>query len=303
MTNGAWQGPLLIALGAMLWATDALTRLPAVNRLDPTLIVFFEHAIGTLLLLPWILIRELGALLKLKPSGWVAVFFAGAGGSAVATVLFTASFRYVNPSVAILLQKLQPVLVLMMAVIFLKERPANRFYGWAGVALAAGIVLSFPDLKFGFLAERLNPHSQGVLYAFSAAAIWAICTVVGKVMLDQTSTTIATFWRYGFGLGMLGVLLASQSSPVAFTDALQTDTLKLLAYMAAIPGVLAMLLYYAGLRRTPASVATFVELVFPVTAVLLNTYFLNTPLTTTELVAGAVLLVAVSQVSRASQSA
>ena len=39
---------------------------------------------------------------------WLAVAFCGAGGSALATILFTASFHYVNPSVTILLQKLQP---------------------------------------------------------------------------------------------------------------------------------------------------------------------------------------------------
>ena len=67
--------------------------------------------------------------------------------------------------------------------------------------------------------------------------------------------------------------------------------------MGLIPGLLAMTLYYVGLGSTPASTATFVELLFPVAAVILNTFILQTPLTIMQLVAAMLLLFSVTMIS------
>src|SRR4051812_2171486 len=133
-------GPGLIAIAALLWATDALFRLPTVNAIDPTLIVFFEHVVGVLILFPWVFLKRRKELFSLDAKAWTAAALIGVGGSAFGSVLFTASFRYVNPSVAILLQKVQPLLVIMMAFVFLNERPGKNFFLWAASALVAGMI-------------------------------------------------------------------------------------------------------------------------------------------------------------------
>ena len=87
-------GPLLVALGAMLWATDAVFRVPALGRLDPTSLVFLEHAVALLVLAPFAWLRHRDGLAKLGARQWAAVAFVGIGGSALATVLFTAPTGY-----------------------------------------------------------------------------------------------------------------------------------------------------------------------------------------------------------------
>ena len=42
-----------------------------------------------------------------------------------------------------------------------------------------------------------------------------------------------------------------------------------------VPGFAALMLYYSGLTRTPASRATIAELAFPITASLLNWFVLG----------------------------
>src|SRR6185295_6790870 len=132
-------GAALIAAAAFLWATDALVRLPSVGRLEPASIVFSEHLIIVAAMLPWVLSFKMKQLFELESQHWAALGLIGAGGSAVATVLFTESFRYVNPSVSILLQKIQPLLVVAIAYLALGERPAKNFYPWAGLALVASL--------------------------------------------------------------------------------------------------------------------------------------------------------------------
>jgi drug/metabolite transporter (DMT)-like permease len=67
--------------------------------------------------------------------------------------------------------------------------------------------------------------------------------------------------------------------------------------MALVPGLLSIVLYYSGLRRTPAAVATLLELTFPVSAIAENALFLGERLQTSQLLAAAVLLAAVSKIS------
>ena len=43
-----------------------------------------------------------------------------------------------------------------------------------------------------------------------------------------------------------------------------------LPLLALLPGLIAMLFYYRGLRTTPAPVATLAELAFPATALIVN---------------------------------
>lgn len=289
-------GPLLIGFAALLWATDAVIRYPLVQLgVDPVLIVFFDHCLGVLLLTPYLFLKHAKSTAKITITQWAGLFVLGGGGSALATVLFTASFQYVNPSVSILLQKLQPILVVLLAMLFLGERPKRGFYLWAGIALAAGLVISFPDLDFNFIGEH-SLKSRGSLYALGAAALWGLSTVVGKGVVGKLPPMVVTYWRFVFGLITLGgMLLFSRSSFLLPLG--NPSLLKSFLYLALVPGLLALILYYQGMRRTAATTTTFMELVFPVGAVAINTIYLQAPLQPIQAIAALVLLFSVTRIS------
>ena len=291
------RGPLLIALASLLWATDALFRVPAVSKIDPLWIVTLEHFLCVALLLPWVLLKSLRGFIRITARQWAAFILVGGGGSAVATVLFTAAFRYTNPSVVILLQKLQPILVVLLAIVFLRERPAKGFYFWAFLAIFAAIGLSAPDLGTASVREGVHLRSTGVVYSIIAAGLWALSTIAGKRLLGKISFESTAFWRFAIGLLTLLLLLLATRAPFPGIELQSGVTRKALAYIAIVPGLSAMLIYYAGLKRTPASVATLVELLFPISAVLLNALVLDVRLDLNQLAAGALLLFAVTRIS------
>lgn len=280
-------GPLLIAVAAFLWATDALVRLPSVGRLSATTIVFAEHLILTAVMLLWVLGSGYRKFFTIRTELWPSLFLVGAGGSGLATVLFTESFRFVNPSITILLQKTQPVLVVLVAYVALRERPPRKFYPWAALALVASIVLTFPRFNVGHVAPR------GPLYALGAASLWAIATVAGRKLMLELDAVVVLFWRFAWGLFALGLALIFEGRGPGELLGGPVGLLAGIFYMALVPGLVAMLLYYAGLKGTPATVATFVELVFPLSAVVLNTIFLGLPLTGVQIAAATALLAAV----------
>lgn len=290
-------GPLMVAFAAFLWATDALVRYPAIGRVNPTFIVFVEHVLAVIILLPWVMIRHRGKIMSLTPKEWAAAVFSGVGGSALATTFFTASFLYVNPSVSVLLQKLQPIIVVLIAFPLLGERPERKFYFWGVIAFAAGVILSFPDLNFNFMSGGMDLHSKGIQYAFGASLLWAAATVSGKILLERTPPVLATFWRFFFGFLALGAILLLADTGVPIREMAATSDIGVLLYLSLVPGLLAMLVYYAGLSRTPAGVTTFIELIYPIGAVALNTIFLHTPLNMTQTIAGAILVLAVAMIS------
>ena len=291
------MGPFLVACAAILWATDALVRYPLIQGgLDPTFVVFFDHLLAVTLLTPFMLIRFRKKLTKISAPQWMGLFLLGGGASALATVLFTASFKYVNPSVSILLQKLQPVFVVLLAFLFLRERPKKSFWIWAPLALAAGLTISFPDFDFAFLSGS-TLRSKGSLYALSAAGLWALATVVGKAVLSKLPPMVVTYWRFVFGLLTLAFMLADGGTFSSFALLGNPSTLHSLLYVALVPGLIALILYYQGMVRTTASKTTFMELLFPVTAVTLNTVFLKSPLEPIQAAAALILLFAITQIS------
>lgn len=293
-------GSLFVAFAAMLWATDGLVRYPMVqNGINPILTVFFDHFIAIALLTPYVFFRHRKELFQMGRRQWCGLFLIGGGGSALATVLFTASFRYVNPSVSILLQKLQPVLVVLLAILFLGEKPKKAFWVWAPIALLAGLTMSFPDYNFRFLADP-SFASTGSLFAFGAAAIWALSTVTGKAVLSTVPPMVVTYWRFVFGFLALTVMLASTGG-FQFAPLLDPEFTGSFLYVALIPGLLAMIIYYQGMMRAPASTTTFMELLFPITAVFLNTIFLKIPLTPVQGAAALVLLFAITRISVAAK--
>jgi drug/metabolite transporter (DMT)-like permease len=159
-------------------------------------------------------------------------------------------------------------------------------------------LLSFPNgIQLGMIANHAN---VGAVLAFLAAFLWAVSTVVGKIVLRKTDENVLSFWRFVSGLAAMMVIISRNAQakieiPFAATN---VEVMTSLAFMALVPGFIAMILYYRGLRRVPASTATLLELSFPLTAVWVNSRYLNAPLSGVQIFAMAILLGAMVGVSR-----
>jgi drug/metabolite transporter (DMT)-like permease len=288
---------LYVILGAGLWATDTLFRHPMVHQLSALTIVYLEHLFAVAITGVWVLTFHRRRLF-MGFNQTAGALFIGVFGSAIATLLFTLSFQFVNPSVSILLQKTQPIVVIVLSALFLGEKLNSRFWLWSLVALAAAFFISFPH---GLnLNDLSSSDTKGTLFALAAAALWAISTVVGKAVLKDAIGPVLSFWRFFFGFVVLFIYarMTTQTRielPFVFND---TGILKSIFIMALVPGVIAVTLYYRGLSRVPASVATILELSFPLCAMWINSHYLDLHLENIQIVAAGVLLLAMIQVGR-----
>ncbi len=290
-------GPFLVGIGSLLWATDAIVRVPAIAKSDPAFLVFVEHLIGVLALIPILLFKSGTRLFQLGGlKNWLGCAFVGAGGSAIALLLFTEAFQYLNPTLNILLQKTQPVAVVLIAQWVLGERPSRNFFKWASVVVFACVVLNIFETPMPNFSPSPSPL-KGVLFSLGASFIWAVSTVTGKRLLHQVDPLIATFWRFVFGLATLCVILHFGSGFSKLNTLFDPSVRLTYLYLGLFPGVLAMWTYYSGMKHTTAATTTIVELIFPVGAILLNYHFLGTILTPLQIVFTLVLLLSVTQIS------
>jgi drug/metabolite transporter (DMT)-like permease len=186
------------------------------------------------------------------------------GGSALGTVLFTEAIRVGNPTTAVLLQKTQPIFVVLLAKLVLREKLSARSWIWLAIAIVAAYLVSFGATPPG----ELLPHAPpATLMALGAAALWGASTVLGRFALRDIPFQALTSLRIVGALPLLALLVAITPHPWPPFEVKQA--LSLVA-MALVPGLAALLIYYRGLRNTRASLAAVAELSFPATAALLN---------------------------------
>jgi DME family drug/metabolite transporter len=258
-------GIALVAIAAAMWGLDAWIRAPLANATGSHIatIVFGEHVVLVLLTLPF----AAAALRSVFRLGWrhvTAAVVIGAGASAVATILFTQTFveghDYVTP---VVLQKIQPLIVVVAARAILGEHLRPRFGFFLVPALVGAWLIGVQD--------PLHPTVHGLkvpLYALSAAALWALGTVLGRYLARDMRFEHVTTLRFVFGLPASAVALLVLGQPAFGT----THDTFWIAMLAIVTGFVALGLYYYGLQRTPAVAATLAELAFPVSAILVG-YF------------------------------
>jgi len=272
-------GVLLVAVGAALWGTDALFRKGLAQDLTAVELVFWEHLMLATIALALVIphLRELRGLAR---RDWVAIGIIGGGSSVLATVLFTEAFKHGDPTTPLLLQKLQPVFAAGGAYLLLGERLRPRYFVFLVLALVGAWLVAFAS-PGSVTLQGLLPAGLGA----GAALLWALGTVLGRHAGVKVAPTPLTGLRFLCGLPVAFVLL------VTLGDGVQAGwgDVPALAGLALVPGLAALLLYYRGLKTTPAATATLAELAFPATALIVNAIAFGTVPTGTQFVGAALL--------------
>ncbi len=275
------RGVGIVAVAAGLWGTDALFRRGLALSAPAVSVVFWEHAVISVLLAT-ALWRRRGELTRLGRTEWLQVVLIGGGSSVLATTLFTQALSIGDPTPPLLLQKVQPLSALGLAALLLGERPARRLALFAVPALVGAWLVSQPEPG----AVDLDSATAAAL-AVGAAALWAMGTVLGRGLSAVVEPTTLTALRLTVGLPVAAVVLAVVGGPVLPA----ADQVPGLLGLSLVPGLLALVLYYRGLRTAPASLATWAELAFPLVAIVVNRIAFDATLTTTQWL-GVVLLAA-----------
>ena len=307
--NGVWA----IFGACLLWALDTLIRYPLLfSGASAWTIVWLEHALLVAAMAWWLapMVRDSvpgragaggaaapgvsgGGARRLDGRALLGFLVIGGLGSGLGTVAFTQAFALVNPSVVILIQKLQPIVAVSLAALLLGERVGPRFLAWLALCLGGSALIAWPDLAPAFESGAWGGRASRTLllgYGCTLFAVlaWGTSTVLGKRLgNDGFSVTELMAGRFAAGLLVLtpGFLAFGQPAQAA-----EPATVGKVAAMVAISGLAALWLYYRGMRSLPARAVAVAEMAFPVAAVAVNWIALGKTLEPVQILGAAVLL-------------
>lgn len=287
MKKIAHAGAIAVVIAALLWSVDGLLR-RHLYSLPPSVIVFWEHLLGLVFLVPFLLkTREKFGELTRKQ--WWAMGLVALLSGALGTILYTAALgqiNFINFSVVVLLQQLNPVFAIATAAVLLREKLSKQFILLSVIALGGAYLVSFPDMRVNL--DTGKGTLIAALYAAGAAASWGIGTAFSKYALKGTSYPHVTAARFGLTAVLSLFFVIGSGSAGAISALTQTQFFYLLAITFST-GLVALLIYYYGLQRVAASRAAILELAWPLSAVIIGWLFLNQELTISQTL-GALIL-------------
>lgn len=289
-------GTLFIVFATFFWAVDTLIRYPLLGAgLSPVQIVFLEHLILVAGLFAWLAIRR-QKLWAFSRRDIPSLLVIGGLGSAIGTLAFTQAFSYMNPTLVILLQKLQPVVAISLSAWVLKEKLNIGYLLCVVLAFGGSFLLMYNDIVAFLSASgwhyspELSVRLLGYAFTFIAVISWGASTVFGKKLALR---------GYGSDQIMSGrfltgfiVLLPFLVGAAPYEQAVTATYAGKILIMVLLSGVLGMVLYYQGLKRVDSKHSALAEMAFPVMAGVINWVVLDMTLTPLQILGGCLLVLA-----------
>ncbi|MFX0171449.1 MAG: DMT family transporter [Candidatus Hodarchaeota archaeon] len=338
----AITGPAIVATANAMRAFDAPVRYPLIlknfnlNLDDPLVpsrsafIVLIEHIIGTILVVLLLFSRKahkklISQLKSFDKRDWISFFLVSLG-SGLGLYFFLLALAYGNPTIAILLQKSQPLITLAFAMIILTEKPSKYYYSSLIIAIIGIFLLVAEEIveqttTVGFFGAEISTGLLAAFFSLIAAGFWGSNTVWGRILTEKVDYWNLTTLRYIGGSLILiffnlivgaytndnfniagetiitfGVSTPYLSSPIKFLIPINAF-IAIILLTIFTGGVIPLGLYYFGLRWSKASVGGLAELAFPLLAIFINYLFLGFGLSLIQILGAIILLGVVSIMS------
>lgn len=190
---------------------------------------------------------------------------------------FFESVLKASVSAAVLLLYTAPVYVTVLSPILLKESLTGK--GLMALVLSVtGILLIIQPGKFDF-----SGYSIGILAGIISGVTYAFEIMTSKYISRTYSGYTQAFWSF-----IIAMLILLPVGPVPFEVVF--DNLAALILLSIFPTILAVSLYFNGLKKVRASSASILGLLEPLSAVILAVIILDEKISISVLIGGALIL-------------
>ena len=281
---------LAVISAAILWSLDGYIR-QNLFALPSFLIISLEHVIGAIIFFP-LLFKGWKEIYTLSQRGWISVLWISICGGVLGTFFYTKALSYVeyiDLSVVVLLQKLQPFFAIALAAVILREKITKRFFILAVTAVVGGYLITFGNNP---IANWNDKTIIAALLALLAAFSWGSSTVLGKHALNQISFMTITALRLTITAAITLFIIISNSQYELITEMTFTNWSYIILIVIS-SGSIALFIYYYGLNHLPASHVTIYELFWPLSAVTIDWFIYERVMTAYQFIGAIILLTSI----------
>ncbi len=288
---------LLLIVLVVTWGASFVAIKIAILDIGPAWLAAFRLLIATILMM--IFARSSNVRLPRGKKEWLIAAVLGVIGTTLPFTLIGWASYYVPSGIAGLMMATNPMLVLILAIVFLPEERPNRarvaglligFFGVALVIAGRSGGLEFDQGKNANLLFGLDATLLAFIALLAGALGYAINNVVSRRAADMPHAT------RGYGALITAtpaaILIAAISEPLP--GVVSISSLGATFYLAIFPTWIATLILYRLIDKTSSAFVAQSNYLVPATAILLGAIILGESLGTMQYAGFITILVGIS---------
>lgn len=285
-SSSAILGLILIILAGIFWGSMGIfVRKLGAYGFSPIQIVCIRVVLAALVFNLILLIKE-PAGFKISPRDIPLFLGLGLGSILFFTLCYFTAITMMSLSTAAILLYTSPIWIMLMSLLFFKEKFTARKV--ISLLLAFGGCVLVSGISGGGLTLT------GLLIGLGSGIGYALYSILGTIALRRYSPFTVTSWTFLFAA--IGSLLVSHPADmvVKFTAAPSLPGLLGFCLLTAlVTAVIPFLAYTLGLRSMEVSKAGIIATVEPMVATLIGIFVFSEPLTLTSALGVLLILSAV----------
>ncbi len=268
-----WPVYLMLAFATSTWGSAFIAGRFATESFDPITVAFLRFFFASLILIPIMILKEKDRP-KLNKKDWLLLCSLGLTGIAIYNIAFFTAAKYAPIVKSSLFIAVNPVLIILLSGLFLKETITKRNVTGLVLALTGAVIIITNGQVLVTIQNGLQPIDIVLLFA---VVCWALYSVLGKVALAKFSTLTSTTYAVTIGTIMLMPFAIYETN---WTDMMGANWLvwTSILHMSVIVTVVSFIMYYEGIKRIGAAKASLFINFMPLSAVVLAVIFLGEPL-------------------------
>lgn len=280
---------VVLTLAAACWGVGTVVSKQAVAEIPPLTLLPVQLSISVLFL--GLVARARGERIPTDRDGR-RLGALGILNPGVAYALSLLGLAQISASLSVLLWAAEPLMILALAALFLRERVGPGLVVLSGIAIAGMVLVAYRPGADGALV--------GIGLTLAGVACCAVYTVVARRYLPHTDSTLGiVVAQQGYALAF-SIVLVVAAALVASVSPFPTALTLAGAASAVGSGLVyygvAYWLYLTGLRHVPASIAAVSFYLIPVFGVLVAS-FVGERLSSGQWLGAVVVVVAVGAIT------
>ena len=274
------KGFLYIILAQIGWGTVFIACKLCQDAFHNFTLVFIRYFVATILLL--ILYRKAPKPV-IKKKDWKFIAIVGVGGYFLSIVLQMVGVSFIDASLAFIIHALNPVMILVFAMLLLRERCSVPMIVGICIAVAGAVVIIGGAGSGSTLLGIIISAVSMMMWALTSVVIRKTCANIDAIWLTIIATIIAMVCDIPFMIGEIAIVGINPAActPVAIIAAL---------WIGVVCSAGSNLWWSKGLQLLPASTCSMSYPIMPLTTAVIGVIFLHEPLSLNLVIGGLLIL-------------
>lgn len=260
-----------LALGMILAGSSVVVGKLILSSFPVFLASGLRFAVSSIVLIPLLLLKEKGSLLKISRKDWFVLALQSFFGVFLFSIFLLYGLKQTSGVESGIILSTIPAIIGLISFIFLKEPLTSK----KGLGILFSVLGIMSINLIGVNSDGMN-HLAGNLLVFGAVAAEALFTILSKTLSKTVTPLMITTTVSFFGLMMFLPFSIYEAAKIDFFQIVFTDWLLILYYGIFVT-VISFLFWFQGVSKVKGSTAGVFSGILPVSAVLLSYIILNEP--------------------------